>query len=92
MLTHLKAASVDIRLFSALYFHWHGVSKDRSALQAASANESNDEVRYEIGIAEKAIKKRAKAGAKKEASKTKAAKSSHTPRGTCATSMASSMP
>jgi hypothetical protein len=82
MLTHLNAASIDIRLFSALYFHWHGTSKDMSALKTAVANESNDEIRYELGIAEKAIKKRAqeaakKGAAKKGASTTKKAKPSY---------------
>jgi HEAT repeat protein len=70
---HLESTDADIRLFAALYFHFHGTSADSTALKASMDGEPNDEVRYEMGKAIAAIKQRAAEKARKAAAKKAAA-------------------
>ena len=71
----LKHADQDIRLFAALYFESHGVKSDLTAIQEAENSDPSDEVKYQLGKAIKAIKKRA---AQKAATHTAAKKKATT--------------
>jgi len=78
MRKHLASPTLDVRFFSALYFHQHGTSKDLKTLGITLSKETNDEVRYELGLAQTAIKNRAKAAKKSGVKKSSGTKSSPT--------------
>jgi len=75
---HLKSDDPAIRLFAAVYFHYHGRSKDLAVLKDARQVESDEEVRYSLWLAQEGIRKRIarakarrKAAAKKKAAEAK---------------------
>jgi len=57
---HLESPDPDIRLFGALYFHYHGSSNDLNTVKSFLKNETDKEVRYELWQAKEGIRKRIK--------------------------------
>jgi len=55
---HLQSADPDIRLFAALYFHYHGRPSDLKIIKEAHNVEALDEVRFELDRALQSIQKR----------------------------------
>ncbi|OVE77587.1 hypothetical protein BVX98_02370 [bacterium F11] len=73
--SHLASSDMDIRLFAALYFHYHARKEDLTTLKESLQVEKHDEVRYELTLAIKGTKKRIKQEKqRKEAAKRRAAK------------------
>lgn len=55
---HFGFSDPDIRLFAALFFHYHGRSADVPTLEKALNAESDDDVRHELERAIKGIERR----------------------------------
>jgi len=73
---HVNSSDADIRLFSALFFHFHGTSPDLEPLRVASKTEKNIDVQYEMSLAIKGIEKRMKKAARRKAARKKKKKGS----------------
>lgn len=57
--THFKYPDPDIRLFAALFFHYHGRETDLGFLREQVKKDSDEEVKFELGRAIAKIKKEA---------------------------------